>query len=125
MRGRTAACLLLALWSRALFAADFRAASEEAVVLYDAPSAQSKKMFVVSQGYPLEECQSLLIPHASQHWFHDHFQSVRFPYQQTPSRREFVHIDSGRFRHDITQVCDVPLGETIKLRIGMKAGREP
>lgn len=35
-------------------AADFRSAAEEAVVLYDAPSAQSKKLFVVSQGYPLE-----------------------------------------------------------------------
>ena len=54
MRVRTAACLIVALWSEALCAADFRAASEEAVVLYDAPSAQSKKLYVVSQGYPLE-----------------------------------------------------------------------
>ena len=38
----------------ATFAAEFRAATEEAVVLYDAPSAQSKKLFIVSQGYPLE-----------------------------------------------------------------------
>jgi SH3-like domain-containing protein len=36
------------------FAAEFRAAAEDAVVLYDAPSAQSKKLFIVSQGYPLE-----------------------------------------------------------------------
>lgn len=35
-------------------AADFRAATENAVVLYDAPSAQSKKLFIVNQGYPLE-----------------------------------------------------------------------
>ena len=35
-------------------AADFRAVVEEAAVLYDAPSAQSKKLFVVNQGYPLE-----------------------------------------------------------------------
>lgn len=35
-------------------AADFRSAVETAVVLYDAPSAQAKKMFIVSQGYPLE-----------------------------------------------------------------------
>ena len=35
-------------------AAEFRAVTEEAAVLYDAPSAQSKKLFVVSQGYPLE-----------------------------------------------------------------------
>ena len=54
MMFRAAACLLATLWSTAVFAADFRAASEEAVVLYDAPSAQSRKLFVVSQGYPLE-----------------------------------------------------------------------
>jgi len=35
-------------------AADFRSALDDAVVLYDAPSAQSKKLFIVSQGYPLE-----------------------------------------------------------------------
>ena len=35
-------------------AAEFRAVTDEAAVLYDAPSAQSKKLFVVSQGYPLE-----------------------------------------------------------------------
>ncbi len=37
-----------------IFAADFRSASEDAVVLYDAPSTQGKKLFIVSQGYPLE-----------------------------------------------------------------------
>lgn len=36
------------------WAADFRAVSEEAAILYDAPSAQSKKLFVVGRGYPLE-----------------------------------------------------------------------
>lgn len=35
-------------------AAEFRSAVDEAVVLYDAPSAQSKKLFIISQGYPLE-----------------------------------------------------------------------
>lgn len=35
-------------------AADFRAVTEEAAILYDAPSAQSKRLFVVSRGYPLE-----------------------------------------------------------------------
>ena len=35
-------------------AAEFRAASDEAVILYDAPSTQSQKRFIVSQGYPLE-----------------------------------------------------------------------
>ena len=36
------------------WAAEFRAATDAAVVLYDAPSAQAKKLFIVSQGYPLE-----------------------------------------------------------------------
>lgn len=35
-------------------AAEFRAASDEAVILYDAPSTQSQKRFIVTQGYPLE-----------------------------------------------------------------------
>ena len=35
-------------------AAEFRAAADDAVILYDAPSAQSQKLFVVNQGYPLE-----------------------------------------------------------------------
>lgn len=49
-----------ALWVLALFcaqpaaAAEFRSATDEAVVLYDAPSAQANKLFIVSRGYPLE-----------------------------------------------------------------------
>ena len=35
-------------------AAEFRAVADDAVILYDAPSAQSQKLFVVNQGYPLE-----------------------------------------------------------------------
>jgi len=35
-------------------AADFRAAADAAVVLYDAPSAKARKLFIVSKGYPLE-----------------------------------------------------------------------
>ena len=35
-------------------AAEFRSAAEDAVILYDAPSVQSQKLFIVSQGYPLE-----------------------------------------------------------------------
>ena len=35
-------------------AADFRSATDTAVVLYDAPSAQARKVYIVSQGYPLE-----------------------------------------------------------------------
>ena len=33
---------------------DYRSVSELAAVLYDAPSAKSKKLYVVSQGYPFE-----------------------------------------------------------------------
>jgi SH3-like domain-containing protein len=57
MRARAAVWLFAALWPAGVttaLAADFRAVTEEAAVLYDAPSAQSKKLFVVSQGYPLE-----------------------------------------------------------------------
>jgi SH3-like domain-containing protein len=57
MHARTAVGLFAALWLAGVttvLAADFRAVTEEAAVLYDAPSAQSKKLFVVSQGYPLE-----------------------------------------------------------------------
>ena len=35
-------------------AADYRSVAEIAAVLYDAPSAKSKKLYVVSQGYPFE-----------------------------------------------------------------------
>ncbi|MBX3650453.1 MAG: hypothetical protein KF771_03630 [Burkholderiales bacterium] len=35
-------------------AADFRSVAEPAAVLYDAPSAKSSKLFIVSRGYPLE-----------------------------------------------------------------------
>jgi len=43
-----------AAWLPLSAAAEFRAVSDEAAILYDAPSAQSKKLFVVNQGYPLE-----------------------------------------------------------------------
>ena len=35
-------------------AAEFRSVAENAAVLYDAPSAKAKKLFVVNQGYPVE-----------------------------------------------------------------------
>jgi len=35
-------------------AADFRSAAEAAVVLYDAPSAKARKLYIVNRGYPLE-----------------------------------------------------------------------
>ena len=35
-------------------AADFRSVAENAAVLYDAPSAKAKKLYVVSHGYPVE-----------------------------------------------------------------------
>lgn len=57
MKPGVAALLLpvcAALFAQPLCAADFRAAADAAVVLYDAPSVQGKKLYVVSQGYPLE-----------------------------------------------------------------------
>ena len=35
-------------------AAEFRSVAESAAVLYDAPSAKAKKLYVVSHGYPVE-----------------------------------------------------------------------
>ena len=35
-------------------AAEFRSVAEGAAVLYDAPSAKAKKLYVVNQGYPVE-----------------------------------------------------------------------
>jgi SH3-like domain-containing protein len=56
----TRACSILAAfvaaagWTGACLAADYRSVAESAAVLYDAPSAKSKKLYVVSQGYPFE-----------------------------------------------------------------------
>jgi SH3-like domain-containing protein len=41
-------------WASAGAAADFRSVAENAAVLYDAPSAKAKKVYVVSHGYPVE-----------------------------------------------------------------------
>lgn len=46
--------LTAALLPGAAAAADFRTAAEAAVVLYDAPSAKSRKLYIVNRGYPLE-----------------------------------------------------------------------
>ncbi len=43
-----------AMWATSALALDFRAVADPAAVLYDAPSAKSNKLFVVSRGYPLE-----------------------------------------------------------------------
>lgn len=41
-------------WAGAGAAADFRSVTESAAVLYDAPSMKSRKLYVVSLGYPVE-----------------------------------------------------------------------
>ena len=51
---RAASCLLFALAAQGVqpaLAAEFRAATEDAVVLFDAPSAQSHKLFTFSTAY--------------------------------------------------------------------------
>ncbi|MCC7484189.1 MAG: hypothetical protein IT529_04295 [Burkholderiales bacterium] len=55
-RARCAAAALLCAWTgtAAVAAFEFRSVGEAAAVLYDAPSAKSKKLYVVSRGYPLE-----------------------------------------------------------------------
>lgn len=49
-------CLLIALALGASLAAagEFRSTAEAATVLYDAPSAKSRPLFVVNRGYPVE-----------------------------------------------------------------------
>ena len=49
----TAAALAISAASSAA-AAEFRSVAENAAVLYDAPSAKAKKLYVVNQGYPVE-----------------------------------------------------------------------
>ena len=51
---RCVAAVALLGWAGAGAAADYRSVADSAAVLYDAPSAKSKKLFVVSQGYPVE-----------------------------------------------------------------------
>ena len=57
MISRLVSCLVAAgvlAWASTSPAAEFRSVSEIAAILYDAPSARAKKLFVVSQGYPFE-----------------------------------------------------------------------
>jgi SH3-like domain-containing protein len=49
-----AVALALALITAPAAAAEFRSAAEPAVVLYDAPSAKARKLYIVNRGYPLE-----------------------------------------------------------------------
>lgn len=50
----TAVVLVSALAAGFAGAAEFRSAAESAVVLYDAPSAKARKLYIVNRGYPLE-----------------------------------------------------------------------
>jgi SH3-like domain-containing protein len=49
----------LALWSLAAGALEFRSVGPQAAVLYDAPSTKAQKLFILSQGYPVEILVSL------------------------------------------------------------------
>lgn len=54
---RPLSCVILAAllgWAATVSAADYRSVADTAAVLYDAPSAKAKKLFVASQGYPFE-----------------------------------------------------------------------
>ena len=53
MRQRLLGLLLLAA-STGAAALEYRAVGAEAAVLYDAPSAQAKKLYILSQFYPVE-----------------------------------------------------------------------
>jgi SH3-like domain-containing protein len=48
------ATLAFALCAAPAAALDFRSVADNAVILYDGPTARSSKLFVVNKGYPLE-----------------------------------------------------------------------
>ena len=48
------AALVLVLAAAPASALDFRSVAENAVILYDGPTAKSTRLFVVNKGYPLE-----------------------------------------------------------------------
>lgn len=56
MIGRLWSAVFLAglLASANAVALDFRSVTEPAAILYDAPSTKSQKLFILSQGYPVE-----------------------------------------------------------------------
>ena len=56
MIGRLWSAVFLAglLASANAVALEFRSVTEPAAILYDAPSAKSQKLFILSQGYPVE-----------------------------------------------------------------------
>ncbi|MPZ43479.1 MAG: SH3 domain-containing protein [Betaproteobacteria bacterium] len=56
---RVAAATFVALASTLVSAADFRSTTAAATVWYDAPSTKSKRLYVVSRGYPVEVLVSL------------------------------------------------------------------
>ena len=51
---RYAAVLAAILASANVAALEFRSITEPAAILYDAPSAKAQKVFILSQGYPVE-----------------------------------------------------------------------
>ena len=48
------ALVVLAMAALPAGAAEFRSVAENAVVLYDAPSAKAKKRYILGRGYPVE-----------------------------------------------------------------------
>lgn len=62
---RLRACLLgsaLLMFAAAAQALEFRSVAVDAAILYDAPSAQAKKLFILSRYYPVEVIVTL------EHW---------------------------------------------------------
>ncbi len=53
-RRKLIAAALIAVMVTPAWALDFRSVAENAAVLYDAPSAKAKKLYVVNRGYPVE-----------------------------------------------------------------------
>jgi SH3-like domain-containing protein len=51
---RLGLCAVIIMAAASACATEFRSVSENAAVMYDAPSAKSKKMHVINRGYPVE-----------------------------------------------------------------------
>jgi SH3-like domain-containing protein len=93
MRRRAAAIALLAV-PLSLCAAEFRSVAEGGTVMYDAPSAKSKKLFAASRSYPVEIVVSI-----------DNWAKVR------DSAGELAWVEKKALSERRTVVVTVPVAE--------------
>lgn len=81
-------------WSAAAAAIEFRTVSGDAAILYDGPTVNSTKLYVVNQGYPLEVVIAV-----------DGWVKVR------DGRGAFSWIEAGKLTERRTVMVKVPLAD--------------